>query len=427
MKKKSKTNKKLAFLGGKKLINKKFLSYNSIGKEELKAAQQVLKKKELSSFLAGNLEGGLFVKKFENYLKKFYKVKYAITVNSWTSGLICAVGALDISPGDEIITTPWSMSASAISILHWNAIPIFADIELDSFNIDPSKVEALITSKTKAIMAVDIFGQSANIKELKKIAKKHNLKIISDTAQAPGALYNKKYAGTLADIGGYSLNYHKHIHCGEGGILVTNDHDLAQRLRMLRNHAEAVIDSNSPNELCNMLGFNFRMGEIEASIASCQLDKLNTRVLSRQIVAANLNEGLSSLKGLKTPRVSDESTHVYYVYGLTLDLDLINTTREKIISALEAEGVPGIMRGYQNLHLLPMFRNKIAYGTSGFPWSSDFCTSNVEYKEGLCPIAEELHSKTFFGLNICMYELDEKDVDLVISSFKKVWENLELL
>jgi dTDP-4-amino-4,6-dideoxygalactose transaminase len=276
-------------------------------------------------------------------------------------------------------------------------------------------------------MAVDIFGQSANMKELKKIAKKHSLKIISDTAQAPGALYNKKYAGTLADIGGYSLNYHKHIHCGEGGILVTNDYDLAQRLRMLRNHAEAVIDSNSPNELCNMLGFNFRMGEIEASIASCQLDKLNTRVLSRQIVAANLNEGLSSLKGLKTPRVSDESTHVYYVYGLTLDLDLINTTREKIISALEAEGVPGIMRGYQNLHLLPMFRNKIAYGTSGFPWSSDFCTSNVEYKEGLCPIAEELHSKTFFGLNICMYELDEKDVDLVISSFKKVWESLELL
>ena len=421
---------KLAIFGGSPLISEPFKTFSTIGNEEIEATLNVVKSGVLSAYIgaAGSgFMGGKNVKEFEEKAANYFKVDYAIAVNSWTSGLIAAVGAIGIEPGDEIITTPWTMAATSTAILHFNGIPIFADIELDSFNIDPSKVEALITNKTKAIMAVDIFGQSANMKELKKIAKKHNLKIISDTAQAPGALYNKKYAGTLADIGGYSLNYHKHIHCGEGGILVTNDYDLAQRLRMLRNHAEAVIDSNSPNELCNMLGFNFRMGEIEASIASCQLDKLNTRVLSRQIVAANLNEGLSSLKGLKTPRVSDESTHVYYVYGLTLDLDLINTTREKIISALEAEGVPGIMRGYQNLHLLPMFRNKIAYGTSGFPWSSDFCTSNVEYKEGLCPIAEELHSKTFFGLNICMYELDEKDVDLVISSFKKVWENLELL
>ena len=131
----------LAIKSGLPVINYKFKKYNSIGKEELKAAQHVLKKKELSSFLAGNLEGGLFVKKFENYLKKFYKVKHAITVNSWTSGLICAVGALDINPGDEIITTPWSMSASAISILHWNAIPIFADIDPNTYCIDPTSIE----------------------------------------------------------------------------------------------------------------------------------------------------------------------------------------------------------------------------------------------------------------------------------------------
>ena len=127
---------------------------------------------------------------------------------------------------------------------------------------------------------------------LRKLADKHGLKLLCDTAQAPGARIGNSYAGTLADIGGFSLNYHKHIHCGEGGVLVTEDDRLAERLCMIRNHAEAIVRSDDPADLCNMLGYNFRMGEIEAAIASVQLTKLSARVASRQRVATELNEGL---------------------------------------------------------------------------------------------------------------------------------------
>lgn len=140
----------LAFYGGSKLIKKNFKKYNSIGKEELTAATRVIKSGKLSSFIAGdgkNSQGGYYINKFENYLARFYKVKHAITLNSWTSGLIAAVGAIDVNPGDEIITTPWSMCASATAILHWNAIPVFADIDRKTFNIDPESIKKKLPKK----------------------------------------------------------------------------------------------------------------------------------------------------------------------------------------------------------------------------------------------------------------------------------------
>jgi dTDP-4-amino-4,6-dideoxygalactose transaminase len=204
---------------------------------------------------------------------------------------------------------------------------------------------------------------------LREIADRHGLKLLCDSAQSPGARAGNAYTGTLADIGGFSLNYHKHIHCGEGGLLVTNDERLARRLCLIRNHAEAVVRTDDVEELSNMLGYNFRMGEIEAAIASVQLGKLQERVQSRQRIAAELNVGLASLLGIATPKVYDNSTHSYYVYGLTLDTDAIGVPRSRLVDALRAEGVPALVVGYQNLHMLPMFRHKIAYGTKGFPWT----------------------------------------------------------
>ena len=179
---------KLAIQGGEKVINHDFKKYNSIGHEELDAASQVIKSGVLSQFLGCHSDdflGGPKVKEFEQACKDYFGVDYAITVNSWTSGLVAAVGALDISPGDEIIVTPWTMCASATAILHWNAIPVFADIDEKTFNIDPISVEKNISEKTKAILAVDIFGQSADIDSLREVADKFNLKLICDTAQAP--------------------------------------------------------------------------------------------------------------------------------------------------------------------------------------------------------------------------------------------------
>ena len=420
----------LAILGGPKTITAPFVRYNSIGQEEVQAVKHVVESGVLSQFLGcwePDFYGGPKVQEFERACKAHFGVKHAITVNSWTSGLIAAVGAIGIEPGDEIIVSPWTMCASATAILHWNAIPVFADIEPDTFCLDLKSVEANITPYTKAIMAVDIFGHSVDMDALMAIARKHGLKVISDSAQAPGAMYKGKYAGTLADVGGYSLNYHKHIHAGEGGILVTDDDELAERMRLIRNHAEAVVGPKGVINLSNMMGYNFRLGEIECAIGIEQLKKLKGLVASRQHAAERLTSGLSRLKGLRTPIVKSGCTHVYYVYAMVLDEGVTRVSSHRIAEALKSEGVPGIATSYQNIHLLPMYQQKVAYGSKGFPWTSDICRREVDYRKGICPVAERLQESSFLALGLCMHKYSDEEVDLIVASFEKVWRSLGAL
>lgn len=424
------TTELLALHGGPKTITKPLKRYNSIGREEVEAAKAVVESGILSQFLGcwePDFFGGPRVQEFERQCEEYFDVKHAITVNSWTSGLIAAVGAIGIEPGDEVIVSPWTMCASATAILHWNAIPVFADIELETFCLDPASVEANITPYTKAIMAVDIFGHSSDAEALMEIAKLHGLKVITDTAQSPGAYYKGKFAGTLAHVGGYSLNYHKHIHTGEGGILVTDDDEIADRLRLIRNHAEAVVGDKDVSDLRNMIGYNFRLGEIECAIGIAQLKKLKGCVASRQRAGERLTQGIRDLPGLRTPVIKDDCTHVYYVYPIVLDVEKIGVSRARIVEALEAEGIDGLATGYVNVHLLPMYQQKLAYGSGGFPWTSDICHRDVSYTKGICPTAEKLHETTFLGFEMCLHELSDEDVDLIVRAFRKVWSQMESL
>ena len=411
-----------ALLGGEKTINKNFSPYNSIGKEEIKIASKIVKSGKLSSFIAGknkNFFGGVYVNKFENYLKNFYGTKFAITLNSWTSGLIAAIGALDIEPGDEIITTPWTMCACATAILHWNAIPVFADIEENTFCLDPSSIKKRITKRTKAILVVDIFGISADINKIKKIIKGKNIKIISDSAQSPYFYYGNKLAGTLADIGGFSLNCHKHINTGEGGIVVTNSKKLADRVYKIRNHAEASVDLK--DKINNMIGYNFRMGELEAAIGLEQFKKLKNIILKRNKLFNKLAFELSKLRGIKIPTAKFNQNN-YYIFPIILDIRKIKLSRKKIVAFLTAEGITGLVEGYANIHLLPMFQKKIAYGNKGFPWSQ--FNKSVNYKKGICKVAEDLHDHSFLGFQVCLYSFKSKDIDNIVRAFKKVWKYL---
>jgi dTDP-4-amino-4,6-dideoxygalactose transaminase len=262
---------------------------------------------------------------------------------------------------------------------------------------------------------------------LRAIANRHGLKIISDAAQAPGVNYKGRSSGTLGDVGGFSLNYHKHIHTGEGGILVTDDDQIAERARLIRNHAEAVVGDKGVTDLGNMIGFNFRLGEIEAAIGIEQLKKLQRLVAARQHSAERLASGLRGLPGLRTPVVRSGCTHAYYMFPMILDVDLLGVGRAALFEALQAEGVMGLAQGYQNVHLLPMYQRKMAYGHHGFPWTAEFARPDIDYRKGICPVAERLHESTYLGFELCVHELDDSEVDLIARAFHKVWTHLPAL
>jgi perosamine synthetase len=398
---------------------------NIIGVEEEIAALRVLRSGCLSGFLGSAGEGflgGPEVRAFEEEWADAFRVRHAITVNSWTSGLVSMLGAIGLEPGDEVIVSPWTMCATATAVLHWNAIPVFADIDRSTYCLDALAVEQQITSRTRAILAVDIFGQSADMTALRVLANKHSLWLVSDSAQAPGALQGGALAGTLADIGGFSLNYHKHIHTGEGGVIVTNDDRLAERCRLIRNHAEAVVAPETPDdELVNMVGYNFRLGEIEAAIGRCQLGKLDEQIRRRQEIASVLDQCLRCLPGLTVPHVAPGNSHVYYIYGMQIEPGMLKCDREWLVRALEAEGIRGLSHAYVNVHRLPMYRRRIAFGSSGYPWENGESSSGVEYGEGICPVAEDLQDQTYVGLEMCAYEMSDEQALQVGQAFAKVW------
>ena len=426
-------NSELAIFGGTKSISQQFKRYNPIGKEETEAALKVLKTGKLSPFLGqwkidtefGGFYGGEKVQEFERLTEREFNVKHAVTVNSATSGLVIAIGAAGISPGDEVIVSPWTMCASATAILFWNAIPVFADIEDETFNIDPISIRKNITEYSKAIVVPDIMGHPALLDEILEIASEYNLVVIEDCSQSPKARYKEKFAGTVGHIGVLSLNYHKHIHTGEGGICLTDDSSLAERMQLIRNHGEAVVEKKGVKDLTNMIGFNFRLGEIEAAIGIEQFKKMDSLISDRINKANQLKDGLTNLKGLRLPIVKDRCTHVYYNFPLLVDEDELGCSRDAVFNALVSEGVP-IGSGYFNLYLLPMYQNKIAYGSKGFPWVPEIYKGKVKYNKGICPVAEELNNK-IMGIGMCLYEYSNEEIDSIIFAFKKVWSNLDSL
>ena len=425
-----KSKEKLALLGGPKSFDEEILRYNTIGKEEIKAATKVIKTGNLSQFLGEydqDFFGGPKVKEFEENCARYFGVEHAITVNSWSSGLTAAVGAIGIEPGDEVIVPTFTMTATATAVLHWNAIPVFADIETDTFNIDPNSILKNLTKYTKAIISVDMLGHSANMDPILDIAKKNKLKVISDTAQAIGSYYKGKYSGTLADIGGYSLNYHKLIHTGEGGILVTNDDDLALRLKLIRNHAEAVVNGFDIKNLTNMVGYNFRMGEIEAAIGIEQLKKLDDFVEEKRKWANFLIKELHGLPGLRLPITLPNCSHCFYAFPMLIDPNITKVSKKIIYKALLAEGVPALASNFKTLSSLPIYQNKIAYGSKGYPWTNLNYKGKVSYNKGITPIAEKIFDENFLNLGLSLYKFDQNKLKKIVKAFNKVWENLDKL
>lgn len=428
-------SKKLAINGGIPVRTKLFPAYNTIGEEEKRAVMKVLESGNLSQYLGAwthDFLGGPTVRTFEENWCKAFDVKYAVTVNSNTSGLFTAIGAIGIQPGDEVIVSPYSMSASAIAPLVYGGVPVFADIHPDTFCMDPVSIEARITPRTKAILVVHIFGHPADMDSIMAIAKKHNLYVIEDCAQAPMGKYKGQLVGSIGDLGVFSLNYHKHIHTGEGGVITTNNSTLADRCQMIRNHAENVTAPRDIKDLTNLIGYNYRMTEMESAIGIEQLKKLPSLLEQRLENVAFFNEKLSMFPAFEIlPMLTDGSVNTYYVYPVKYKKEIAGIERNKFVEALKAEIPTAILRetapligaGYvKPLYLQPIYQQKAAWA-----YNKELYNGTADYSPGICPVAERMHFEELFTHEYMRPGMKRDDMMDVVNAIEKIFDNINEL
>jgi len=423
---------KLAIFGGNPIRTKPFPAYNTLDSNEENAVSEVIREGVLSDFIGAKgkfFYGGKKVNELESMYKEHCGVKHAISMNSATSVIIAAMGVFGIGPGDEVIVTPYSHVISATAPLLYDAIPIFADSEPDTFCMSVESIEKCITPRTKAMIIVDLFGQSADMDSIMELASKHNIKVLSDSSHITIATYKGKTAGTLADIGAYSLNGHKTIQCGEGGIAVTNDEELAFKLQLLRNHAENCVADMEVKDITNMIGYNFRMTELEAAVAVEQVKKSKILIEERRMLCEHLTKRISGLEGVEPPKVREDCAHDYLLYSIRYDAEKVGIPRGEFMKRLDAEGikmtvsdkrhVPPISGFVKPIHLQPVFTEK-TFRPKGYPWTSEHYKCDVIYEPGLCPIVEDLWQNTLICVNAIYPPLTIKDMDDIADAFEKV-------
>jgi perosamine synthetase len=297
---------------------------------------------------SGIIAQGKRVEEFEETFARFIGTKYAVAVNSGTAALHVALLAHSIGEGDEVITSPFTFISTANSILFTGAKPVFADIDEETFNIDPDSIVERITPRTKAIMPVHLYGQPCDIKRIMKIAEEHGLTVIEDACQAHGAEYDGQRAGSFG-TGCFSFYPTKNITTGEGGMITTNDKDIAQKAKMLRNHGQRERYRHE------VLGYNYRMTDIAAAIGLCQLKKLERFNQKRIENAKLLTEKLKKTRGLILPSVRPKVKHVFHQYTLRVTEDF-GMSRDKLREKLKDSGVATEIYYKLSIHKQPLYQ-----------------------------------------------------------------------
>jgi len=413
-------SKKLALLGGEKVREKPFPPHPIIGEEEKRAVIQVLESGKLSTFIAQPGEhflGGEKIKQFENEFAHYHGIEYAVAFNSATAALHAAVVACGVKPGEEVIVPPYTFTSTATCVLMHNAIPVFVDITPDIFCLDPAKIAQAITPRTRAIIPVHLFGHPADMDDIMVIAKKHDLKVIEDCAQAPGGNYKGKLTGTIGDCGIFSFQETKNIMTGEGGMLITDNEEIAEITRMVRNHGEVILESQTQRSYrSDILGWNYRMTELEAALGIAQFRKLDELNDQRIALANYLATEMASIDGLTTPVVYPYVKHVYYVFPLKYDEDKIGIPRNLFVKALNAEGIP-FGAGY----VRPLYLNPIYHENK--PFIYNHFGKEVSYDKGICPVTERLHEKELLLTGIVRPPATREDMDDIVRAINKTLEN----
>lgn len=387
----------LAIKGGKP-SRTEFIPYGKqyIDADDIESVNEVL----TSSYLTT----GPKVDEFEKKLCKLTGAKYAVAISNGTAALHAACIAAGISKGDEVITTPITFAASANCILYCGGTPVFADINSDTWNIDPNKIEEKITDKTKAVIAVDFTGQAVQIKEIREICERNNLIFIEDAAHSIGTEYNGVPVGAHADLTTFSFHPVKTITCGEGGAILTNNEEYYKKMMLFRSHGitrdEGLlthIPFSGYNEQIT-LGFNYRMTDFQASLGISQLKKLNQFSKRRKEIVNIYNEAFSLFPEIITQKEIEESDTTRHLYIIRINSKKLKVGRDDIYKALNAENV-----GLQ-VHYIPVYFH---------PYYQE-----LGYQKGLCPNAEALYEEI---MTIPLYySMSDEDVESVIEAVKKV-------
>ena len=415
---------KLAILGGPKTKKEPFPPHPIIGDEEKNAVMEVLNKGRLSTFIAApgeNFLGGEKIKQLERFFSEYHSTEYAVAFNSATAALHAAVVACGVQPGQEVITTPYTFTSTATCALMANAVPVFADIKPDTFNIDPEDIVKHISPLTKAIIPVHLFGNPAEMGKILEIASENDLKIIEDCAQAPAARYENNLVGTLGDCGIFSLTENKNITSGEGGMLITDDKNIAEIARLIRNHGEAVIAGQEKRTYSStILGWNYRMTEVDAAIGVEQFKKLDGFTAERNNLANYLTERLRNFEGLTPPKVREGDYHAYYVYAVLYDREKIGIDRSLFVRALNEEGIP-----FGGGYIKPLYFSPIYHENRPFIYK--YYEGNADYSPGTCPVAEYLHNDGLIMTLLTRPPATFKDMDCIIKAIEKIFDNIGLL
>jgi len=414
---------KLALFGGSKIREKPFPKHPQITSMEKEAVLEVLNSGNISTFAASPGEhflGGKKIREFENNFANYLGIKFAVTFNSASSALHAAVAALGVKPEEEVIVPPYTFTSTATSVLMHNAIPVFSDVKNDTFCLDPQHLEEVSSDLTQAITPVHLFGHPCDMDEILKFAKKNDLKVIEDCAQAPGAEYKGKKVGTMGDCGIFSFQESKNMMTGEGGMLVTNNEDIANAARMVRNHGEMILPSLKERTYrSEILGWGYRMTEMEAALGIVQLSKLDEMNSQRIELADYLTTKINEINGLNHTK-NDFVKHVYYAYGIHYDEKKIGIPRGKFCEALNAEGIP-MWGGYvKPLYLNPLYLERRAYAFKHYK-------GKAVYQKGICPVAESLYENELIVTMICRPPAVKEDMDDIVNAIKKIIENKDEL
>lgn len=388
---------KLAIFGGAP-VRSGLLPYSrqSVGEDDIAAVNAVLRSDWLTT--------GPMVEEFEKAFASFAGTKHAVAVGSGTAALHAAYYAAGIGPGDEVIVPTMTFAATANAAVFLGATPVFADCDPDTLLLDASSLEKRITTRTKAVIAVDYAGQPCEYPAIRAAAEKFGLSLISDACHALGGFLNDRPAGSLADLSAFSFHPVKPIATAEGGMVTTDDPEMAARMRCFRNHG-ITTDHRQRQEQGSWfyemqdLGYNYRLSDIQCALGVSQLKKAPTWTKRRQELAKRYDAAFSSMKGLLPLSVRSGVSHAYHLYVIKLNLELLSADRNEIFLALRAENI-GVNVHYIPVHLHPYYRK------------------NFGAREGLCPVAEKAYACI---LSLPMFAaMTDKDSDDVVIAMKKV-------